>query len=73
MDILQLQARPHLQWFLPSSDHQQADILSLLCTLSFPFLVRNNTSDRVDDMKKLSACTNVVGTDAKRPMEHLTI
>jgi len=39
-------------------------------TPSSPFLGHNNTSDLEDDTKKLSACTNVDGMDAKRLMEH---
>lgn len=41
-------------------------------TRSFQSLERNSTRDRAVAMRRLSACTNVDGMDARRRMELLT-
>jgi hypothetical protein len=51
---------------LDLTDNFRADIRFLQFIRLYPFLARNNTSDHAGDMKKLSACTNVGGTVARR-------
>jgi hypothetical protein len=45
------------------------DVISRSIPLSL-FRVRSSTSVRAEDTRKLSACTNVDGTDAKKPTAH---